>query len=370
MKKTILHVTHGITVGGMETFIRDICNTNTKFNHVITAFPDKTKDIGLNSSVKVIELSSLNDIKGVYEEYNCSLIHIHFTGAEVFNSHLEAVLQGDSFFVQKRRDTVAEIKDTRNTLDNNSHGYLYIYQLWNGEELPPIIITCHAESKIPPTVQKPFIKHVISVTEKAQYSQSNLNAEQSVIYNGVDTERFKPRTRLTNNEKIIVTWTGRLSKIHLPVIAEILKDDHLMDTCEFRFAGLGKEVLSGDFHLPNNFFLLGDIDNVPELLNDTDIFLYPTTIDSFGLSIAEAMATGVPVVGSEVVAEVIGNAGFVCKNPSEYVTILKTLVGNRLVRESYGAKARQRVMNKFSLSEMITKYNILYVTLTNGKQKS
>jgi glycosyltransferase involved in cell wall biosynthesis len=45
---------------------------------------------------------------------------------------------------------------------------------------------------------------------------------------------------------------------------------------------------------------LGKIDAVADLLRAADLYLLPSGLESFGLSALEAMACGVPVIGSQV----------------------------------------------------------------------
>jgi N-acetyl-alpha-D-glucosaminyl L-malate synthase BshA len=68
--------------------------------------------------------------------------------------------------------------------------------------------------------------------------------------------------------------------------------------------------------LQDKVFFLGKIDAVAPLLAGADLFLLPSANESFGLSALEALASGVPVIGSnagglpEVVRE--GETGFLC----------------------------------------------------------
>ena len=74
------------------------------------------------------------------------------------------------------------------------------------------------------------------------------------------------------------------------------------------------EGAARELGLQEKVFFLGKIDAVAPLLAGADLFLLPSTSESFGLSALEALASGVPVVGSQAggLPEVVrdGETGF------------------------------------------------------------
>lgn len=60
------------------------------------------------------------------------------------------------------------------------------------------------------------------------------------------------------------------------------------------------EAEARDLGVQDKVFFLGKIDAVAPLLAGADLFLLPSSGESFGLSALEALATGVPVIGSKV----------------------------------------------------------------------
>jgi glycosyltransferase involved in cell wall biosynthesis len=88
------------------------------------------------------------------------------------------------------------------------------------------------------------------------------------------------------------------------------------------------------------------------------IFAHPSTMETFGLSVAEAMACGCPIVGVAAgsVPEVIGDAGVVVPpdDPAAFGSALAALLASAPRRVELGAQARARVLERFTLKRMQT----------------
>ncbi|HXV16082.1 MAG TPA: N-acetyl-alpha-D-glucosaminyl L-malate synthase BshA [Gemmatimonadaceae bacterium] len=120
--------------------------------------------------------------------------------------------------------------------------------------------------------------------------------------------------------------------------------------------------------LDERVHFLGKIDNVAPLLASADLFLLPSTSESFGLSALEALASGVPVVGTaaggmpEVVRD--GETGFLCgvgdirAMAEAGLAILSDKDKWQAMSERGAADARAR----FSLDAIVSKYEHLYMT--------
>ena len=113
---------------------------------------------------------------------------------------------------------------------------------------------------------------------------------------------------------------------------------------------------------------LGKIDNVAPLLASADLFLLPTSSESFGLSALEALASGVPVVGTNAggMPEVVrnGETGYLCDvgdvagMGAAALSILSDKKKWEAMSELGAADARAR----FSLDEIVSRYEHLYIT--------
>jgi N-acetyl-alpha-D-glucosaminyl L-malate synthase BshA len=113
---------------------------------------------------------------------------------------------------------------------------------------------------------------------------------------------------------------------------------------------------------------LGKIDNVAPLLATADLFLLPTESESFGLSALEALACGVPVIGTRAggLPEVVrdGETGFLCPvgdvEGMSRLTLALLRDRERWQRMSDLGAADARA--RFSEAEIVTQYEQMYQT--------
>ena len=112
---------------------------------------------------------------------------------------------------------------------------------------------------------------------------------------------------------------------------------------------------------------LGKIDTVAPLLASSDLFLIPSNFESFGLSALEALACGVPVVGSDAggmpevvrdgVTGMLRPVGDVEAMVRASIEILSDPARWRAMSEAAAADARER----FSRDQIVAQYEALYV---------
>ena len=114
--------------------------------------------------------------------------------------------------------------------------------------------------------------------------------------------------------------------------------------------------------------LLGQREDIPDLLSACDLFVLPSHGESFPNVIGEAMACEIPCLVTDVgdCAEIVSDTGWVvpANDPSALVSQLRQVLA--LPVEEYqrrGRLARQRVIEKYELKNVVRQYQELYLSL-------
>ncbi|HXM34565.1 MAG TPA: glycosyltransferase family 4 protein, partial [Pyrinomonadaceae bacterium] len=188
----------------------------------------------------------------------------------------------------------------------------------------------------------------------------------SIITYGVDTEAFRPATviRERSDKGLTIGFVGRmLPGKGLNVLAAAL-DKLGAQPWQLLVVGDGSERAGFEQRLASSGLLnraqfTGAIrfDLVPEYFKQVDVLVIPTQTtkrirEQFGRVIVEAMACGIPVIGSTcgAIPEVIGDAGLVFPegDADALARTLSQLFSNNALRERLARAGRERVEQHYS----------------------
>lgn len=212
------------------------------------------------------------------------------------------------------------------------------------------------------------------------------------IPNGIDVERFRPATpaeRLALRRRLglppdrtVLTFTGRLSRAKgLTMLLEVWRELvaagrplHLVlvggggqsfDDCEGELRSfIRAHGLQGTVTLP------GTVSNVPEWLQASDLFVFPSDYEGFGLAVLEAMACGLPVVATRVgaVPEAVieGRHGALAdpRSPEQLRAALLRVLEQPARWPAMGEAGRRTVVERYSLGAVTDRYAALLRELT------
>ena len=116
-----------------------------------------------------------------------------------------------------------------------------------------------------------------------------------------------------------------------------------------------------------NVEFLGNIPNneLPNILNQHEVFILPSLYEGMPKTLLEAMACGLPVIGTDVggIREIVehGRNGLLCgTDPKSIRETIQVLTNNEKLKRTLGEQAGITIKEKFSLNRLIEKELKLY----------
>lgn len=125
----------------------------------------------------------------------------------------------------------------------------------------------------------------------------------------------------------------------------------------------------GEYRMVDRVSFTGRIDNVEKYLQISDLFVFPSRMEGMPNVILEAMACGVPAVSYRVsgVDDIIsdGENGYIVDigDESGFSEAVTDLLDNERKRENFSRRAREEIVNRFSLDFVSDQYILVYRSL-------
>jgi glycosyltransferase involved in cell wall biosynthesis len=190
----------------------------------------------------------------------------------------------------------------------------------------------------------------------------------TVIDNGFDTESFRPdashrqamrRSLGLSDDAFVVGCVARLDEMKdFPTLGAALD---LLDDVTCITVGKDTEAVT----VARGMIALGERSDVPRLLNGFDLLISASAFgEGFSNAIGEAMATGIPVVATDVgdARRILGDAGRIVppRNPRALAQAVAEMRDNVGMRQAMGRAARHRIEQHFSLRHSLAAFEALY----------
>jgi len=374
-KTKVLYIITGLATGGAERALYNLLNGGLADhfdNHLISLSDEGTigsliRELGvpvtaLNMRSGLPSLSGLVKLHRVVREFRPDLIQGWMYHGNIVATLARALAPGRPVLLWNVRQS--------------------LYSLSNEKFVTQQVIR----------LNKLFSSHVSALLynsklSKKQHEKYGFSSSKGlVIPNGIDMKKFsysskssrKIRSELgISDGALVVGLVARLHpmkdhKLFLKVATEIA---HRNLNTHFLLSGLNVTVNNQYFEklipvkVSNRFHLLGERDDVPELMCAMDILcLCSAWGEGFPNVIGEAMAVGLPCVTTDVgdSAFLVGECGVVCPPKDEAalgVAIKTLLMLSDEQRSKLGKKAHERVKQNFSLGSIVRNYVDLYRNL-------
>lgn len=197
-----------------------------------------------------------------------------------------------------------------------------------------------------------------------------------IIPNGVDVEKFKVKNEKLKMKdgKIIITTSRLVPKngieILINAIVEVKKN---MPDIQCWILGDGPEKESlkltvKSLKLDENVLFFGSVpyDDIPKYLHEADVFVRPSRSEGMGNSFVEALAAGLPIIGTPVggIPDIIkdGETGLFVKvdNAKDLAEKIKRLLNDKNLSEKIVENGRKMAEERFSWNKIANSYEGLF----------
>ncbi|MDD4953998.1 MAG: glycosyltransferase family 4 protein [Candidatus Omnitrophica bacterium] len=258
------------------------------------------------------------------------------------------------------------------------------------------ISTCHGffKKRLSRRVFPCWGKRVIAISQQVKEHLINdfgVKEERiRLIHNGIDVDRFreqKPESRSQRKKDLglgagpVVGIVARLSDVkgHIYLIQAMKIVLEKFPTAQLLIVGEGKEKekilgLISRLNLEKNIIWIPSAPDTAQVLSLLDIFVLPSLQEGLGLSLMEAMAAGLAVVGSDVggIRTLIQDRvnGLLARpaDSGALAEAISELLQDQGKRGSLGAKARDFIRGNFSAEKMAAQTIEVYSECLNVKE--
>ena len=232
----------------------------------------------------------------------------------------------------------------------------------------------------------------VSAPVARQVSSQHLLPESRIriVPNGVDVSRLQKARSLNSRERfclkyqlpkdsVLIGSTGQLNPLKghdvflkaASIVSKWIPNTRFLITGEDPSSKgnvrMELERLKSELKLEEHVRLLGRIDQIESFLSALDVFVSASHTESFGLAIAEAMATGLPVVATstEGALELLvpGKTGLLVPlgDAEAIAESILNLARDSTLREEMGQRAYQEANARFRLDKMVDAIESIYI---------
>ena len=363
-------------LGGSGIYAENITQELAKLGHQIEVFTpgtDELEEVNVSNNLKIKRIGTNKNLpfKGV--QFWLRLPKI-IKEAENIGEFDVIHFSGSTFYLFRKRLSKAPhiirvphlVKDAVGR--NNPNLYLRIRHIQSENGL------------LNPFIEQRFLKCADRIISVSNYTKNKLieiygipSNQINVVYNGICSNRSPPleeelmeiRKQLDLPEKPVILFVGRIDdprknlKLLLRAFAIVLKnyDASLVVIGSGRSIELKRLIES--LGIAKNVYLTGFVDEsfLKKCYSLCDIYVCPSNLEGFGITILEAFIAGKPVIATEVgaIPEFMkdGKNGILISdnNLKELSEAIMHFLENQEMAKEIGAYNRRYVLENFSWTE-------------------
>lgn len=233
------------------------------------------------------------------------------------------------------------------------------------------------QSDVVTAVSNALVQQTYELLDVQKPIQTVYNFVDERVYHKKNANHLKKEYGIDENEKVIIHVSNfrKVKRVPDVVRAFSLIRKHL--PAKLLLVGDGPEMtvvsrLVTELGLSDDVRFLGKQDKLDELYSISDVKMLLSEKESFGLVLLEAMACGVPCIGTTIggIPEVIedGKTGFLCElgNVEEAANKTLRILTDKHLHMYMAKQAVQTVYQKFYSGQIVQQYEDIYFSLAKG----
>lgn len=128
----------------------------------------------------------------------------------------------------------------------------------------------------------------------------------------------------------------------------------------------GLETIAGELSIQDSIHLPGTQDNIPDMLDLMDVFVFPSHFEGLPGALIEAMIAGLPIIAtpvdgnSELIDDEITGLFVPVKDDKKISEYVVNLLSDPETRNRLGTAANEQAKEEFSIKTMATEFSNLY----------
>ena len=222
---------------------------------------------------------------------------------------------------------------------------------------------------------------------EATYTNFNITNEIEVIHNFINFDKFRKldkdhfKKAIAPDGEKIITHISNFRSVKRPEDAVYIFQRILKELpSKLLMIGDGPErakveKLCRDLGICGEIRFLGKQGAIEELLSISDLFLLPSSNESFGLAALEAMALEVPIISTNVggipEVNIEGKTGYLSEvgNVEEMSNNALKILGDQITHQKFRANAYEKA-REFDVQNILPQYEKLYNKVLNNHTSS
>ncbi|MBD8070224.1 N-acetyl-alpha-D-glucosaminyl L-malate synthase BshA [Bacillus sp. PS06] len=231
-------------------------------------------------------------------------------------------------------------------------------------------------SDIVTAVSESLAKQTAEVIETSKKIETVYNFIDERVYCRKDVAHLKEQYGIDPSEKVIIHVSNFRKVKRVPDVIHTFYEIQKSVNAKLLLVGDGPELtvvckLVKSLGISDRVLFLGKQESVEELYSISDLKLLLSEKESFGLVLLEAMACGVPSIGTKVggIPEVIsdGENGYLCElgDIDDIARKGIELLTNERLHQAMSVQAKEIVVERFHSEQIVRRYEELYYSLLN-----